>query len=85
MTRRSTEEQANTVAARATAQDLAQVAHDLRTPLSAVLMWVRLLRSGAVPDPEVAFAAIEKSALELSRAIDGLGRPKRARKGPARG
>jgi signal transduction histidine kinase len=75
----------NTVTARVTEKDLAQVAHDLRTPLSAVLMWVRLLRSGAAPDPEVALAAIEKSAVELSRTIDGLDRPRRARKGARSG
>lgn len=51
---------------------LARVAHDVRTPLSALLMWVRLLRSGELPDPAPALAAIEESARELSDTIEAL-------------
>lgn len=53
-------------------EELAQLAHDLRAPLAAMLMWVRLLRSGTVKDVPAALDAIEKSAREMSLAIDCL-------------
>jgi signal transduction histidine kinase len=71
---RTEQERASTIAGRAKQKDLARLAHDLRTPLSAVLMWVRLLRAGSAPDPAAALAAIEASAVELSRALDKLSR-----------
>jgi signal transduction histidine kinase len=51
---------------------LAHVAHEIRTPLAALLMWVRLLRSGEAHDLPTALRAIEESACELSLVIDGL-------------
>lgn len=49
---------------------LTRMAHQVRTPLSAMLMWVRLLRSSKAPDRERALVAIEESALSLSRMVD---------------
>lgn len=49
-----------------------RLAHEVRGPVSAMLMWVRLVRAGEVPDRETALAAIEESARTLSRVVDEL-------------
>lgn len=49
----------------------AKVAHDLRTPLASLLLWIRLCRSGDV-DPVVGLEAVEQSAHQLSTKLDSL-------------
>jgi signal transduction histidine kinase len=53
---------------------LANVTHELRTPLSAVLLWTRLLAGGKVPPGRQAKAlgSIERSALAQFRLIEDL-------------
>jgi PAS domain S-box-containing protein len=53
---------------------LAVVSHELRTPLSAILIWAKMLRAGAVPsgDQTQALAVIEQSALAQRQLIDDL-------------
>lgn len=51
---------------------LSRMAHEVRTPLSTMLMWIRLLRSGQAPDQETGLGAIEESARSLSRVVDDL-------------
>jgi len=61
-------------ASRAKDEFLATISHELRTPMSAVLLWAKLLRSGALPEaqrPE-ALAAIETGTEAQGRLIDDL-------------
>jgi PAS domain S-box-containing protein len=53
---------------------LAVVGHELRTPLSAILIWGKLLRAGAVSAAvqAQAFSVIEQSALAQRKVIDDL-------------
>jgi signal transduction histidine kinase len=53
---------------------LATVAHEIRTPLSAVLSWVRLLESKQLPPESAdrAVSAIGRSAVALGHLIDDL-------------
>jgi signal transduction histidine kinase len=52
---------------------LGLLAHELRTPLSAVVLWSRMLRGGLAPsDHAQAIAAIEEGALAQQRVIDDL-------------
>jgi signal transduction histidine kinase len=53
---------------------LAMVAHEIRTPLSAVLGWARILESEQVPpeSAERAIAAIGRNAAALAHMIDDL-------------
>jgi PAS domain S-box-containing protein len=53
---------------------LAVVGHELRTPLSAILIWVKMLRAGAVKaaDQVEALSAIEQSALAQRQVINDL-------------
>jgi signal transduction histidine kinase len=53
---------------------LATVAHEIRTPLSAVLGWARILESKQLPreDVERAIAAIGRNAAALAHMIDDL-------------
>lgn len=63
---------------------LANLSHELRAPLNAQLLWVRLLRSGAL-DPATAERALEtiEETLRLqSRLIDRLVDARRAPRGP---
>jgi PAS domain S-box-containing protein len=55
-------------------QFMAMVAHELRTPLSAILLWARLLRGGTVEPGQQAKAmeAIEQSAVAQKRMIEDL-------------
>lgn len=50
---------------------LDRLAHDTRTPLAALLMWVRLLRAGQAPTAH-ALAVIERNAMALSARIDEI-------------
>lgn len=47
------------------------LAHDVRTPLAALLMWTRLLKSGEAQRP-AALDAIERSATALAAKLDAL-------------
>ncbi len=70
-------------ATRAKDEFVAMVSHELRTPLNAILGWVRLMRSGTLPEHkrDHAFEVIERNAnaqnhlvadlLDISRAITG--------------
>jgi signal transduction histidine kinase len=53
---------------------LAVVSHELRTPLTAVLLWARLLRTGAVKEQErdLALETIEQSAQAQRQLIEDL-------------
>ena len=53
---------------------LAVVSHELRTPLGAILLWAKLLRSGAVKgeQQERAVEAIERSAISQQQLIEDL-------------
>jgi signal transduction histidine kinase len=53
---------------------LAVLVHELRAPLSAVMMWSSMLRAGSIRDDErsQAVAAIEEGALTQNRLIDDL-------------
>lgn len=51
---------------------IAMLAHELRTPLGAVLMWTHVLRMGREDDREPALEAIEASAQSQSRLINSL-------------
>ncbi len=53
------------------AEKLDSLAHDVRTPLAALLMWTRLLKSGEARRP-AALDAIERSAVALSTKLDEL-------------
>jgi PAS domain S-box-containing protein len=59
---------------RAKDEVLAAVAHDLRTPLGAIGLWARLLKSPAAPDPErlEAVEAIEEAVRLQHRLIEDL-------------
>jgi CheY-like chemotaxis protein len=53
---------------------LATLSHELRTPLTAIFGWASLLRSGDVPDEEMAQALeiIERNARTQARLVDEL-------------
>src|SRR4051812_3696039 len=51
---------------------IAHLAHELRTPLGATLMWVHVLRLGREADREPAVNAIETSARAQSKMIGDL-------------
>jgi signal transduction histidine kinase len=53
---------------------LAVLSHELRTPLSAILIWAKMLRAGAVKPEEraQAIAVIEQSALAQRKLIEDL-------------
>ena len=53
---------------------LAVLSHELRTPLSAILIWAKMLRAGAVkPDDQThALSVIEQSALAQRKLIEDL-------------
>jgi|GEM_PF-2298600 len=53
-------------------QFTAMLAHELRTPLGAILMWTHVLRAGRESDRQVALDAIESSARSQSLAIATL-------------
>lgn len=59
---------------RAKDEFLALVSHELRNPLSAMLGWTRLLRTGKLPEDKArhALEAIERNALNQSRLIEDL-------------
>jgi signal transduction histidine kinase len=51
---------------------VSMLAHELRTPLGAILMWAHVLRMGRAEDRDAALDAIEASAQEQSAMIAGL-------------
>ncbi|MDB5295823.1 MAG: hypothetical protein JWO31_1806 [Phycisphaerales bacterium] len=53
---------------------LAVVSHELRTPLSAILIWTKMLRAGAVSGPQAAeaLATVEQSAEAQRQLIEDL-------------
>lgn len=51
---------------------VAMLAHELRTPLGAILMWAHVLRMGRESDREAAVDAIETSARAQSKLIGSL-------------
>jgi signal transduction histidine kinase/CheY-like chemotaxis protein len=53
---------------------LALLSHEMRSPLTAMLLWIRALRGDSVDPPtrERAVAAIERSTVALARMIDDL-------------
>jgi PAS domain S-box-containing protein len=58
---------------RAKDEFLATLSHELRTPMTSILGWARLLRMGLPADEEVgAVEAIEKSALVQAQLIDDI-------------
>lgn len=59
-------------AQRGTHAFVAMLAHELRTPLGAILMWAHVLRMGRESDREVALDAIETSARAQSKLIGSL-------------
>jgi PAS domain S-box-containing protein len=70
MTERKRVEEAN----RVKDEFLATVSHELRTPLTAMLGWVQMLRSGALPAPKHARAleVIERNAKSQQQLIEDL-------------
>jgi signal transduction histidine kinase/CheY-like chemotaxis protein len=62
------------LASRVKDEFLATVSHELRTPLSAILLWTRLLRTGALDDAKVqqALQSIERSAEAQSKLVEDL-------------
>lgn len=68
----------------ATDELLAKLSHELRAPLNAALLWVRLLRSGAL-DPATAQRALESIEENLrlqNQLISDLVDGRRAKPGP---
>jgi signal transduction histidine kinase/ActR/RegA family two-component response regulator len=61
-------------ATRAKDEFVAMVSHELRSPLNAMLGWLRLMRSGALPQHrrEHAFEVIERNALAQCQLIEDL-------------
>ncbi|MEA2336079.1 MAG: hypothetical protein QOE82_86, partial [Thermoanaerobaculia bacterium] len=58
---------------RAKDEFLATLSHELRTPMTSILGWARLLRMGLPPDESIdAVEAIEKSALVQAQLIDDI-------------
>ena len=59
---------------RAKDQFLATLSHELRSPLSAILGWTHLMRSGTLAEPTMAraLAIVHRNARVLSRQIDDL-------------
>ncbi|HEX4454166.1 MAG TPA: ATP-binding protein [Kofleriaceae bacterium] len=59
---------------RAKDEFLATVSHELRNPMSAVIGWTRMLRSGELPEAkrERALETIERNALNQAQLIDDL-------------
>lgn len=55
-----------------TYQFMTRFAHELRTPLGAILMWTHVLRSGQKEDQDAATEAIEASARSQSKMIGRL-------------
>lgn len=55
-----------------TSEFVARLAHELRTPLGAILMWAHVLRLGRDADRDAAIDAIESSAHAESRIIGRL-------------
>ncbi|MGK4005849.1 response regulator [Sorangium sp. So ce1036] len=53
---------------------LATMSHELRTPLTAVLGWIRMLRTGKLPEDrrEKALETVERNALAQAQLIDDL-------------
>jgi len=63
---------------------LARVSHELRAPLSAISMWVHVLREGDGADRDAALTAIEQSTKAQARLIDDLLDEVRAQSGTLR-
>lgn len=65
---------------------LAEVSHEIQTPLNAILLWARMLESKQLPAErtEYAIAAIERSASALGHMIDDLLDTSRILKGAVR-
>jgi signal transduction histidine kinase/CheY-like chemotaxis protein len=61
-------------ATRAKDEFVAMVSHELRTPLHAILGWLRLMRSGSLPEGRRghAFEVIERNAEAQSQIVDDL-------------
>ncbi len=51
---------------------LATVSHELRSPLSAILGWTRLLRVGRIPDVDHALGVVERSGEALAGIVDDM-------------
>jgi len=59
---------------RAKDEFLAVLSHELRTPLTPIIGWMHMIRSGRLPEPDVArgLGVIEKNSQSLSRLINDL-------------
>lgn len=66
------EEAAPATSSRIRREVLAQMAHELRTPLASMLMWLHLLRVGGERRHPGALAALEQSAQAQLEVIDAL-------------
>jgi signal transduction histidine kinase len=53
-------------------EQLAHIAHDLRTPMAALRLWIEVLRSGRPEDHARAIEAIDRCARAQELLIDDL-------------
>ena len=55
-------------------QFLATLSHELRTPLNAIVGYIRMMRSGLLPDERIgaAYEVVDRNATSLTRIVDDI-------------